>query len=88
MKVYIRRWRNGERNYVMEGPYVIDAYNGLTFQTMEGGNGATTLVLGNTKVRTVFLHAGEKDALVMYVEDATPKGGGDECRREDAAEAE
>lgn len=70
MKVYIRRWKNGDRNYVMEGPYEIDAYNGLTFQTVKGGNGATTVVLGNTKVRTVFLHAVEPNALVMYVEDA------------------
>jgi hypothetical protein len=61
MKVYIRRWRKGERNYVQEGSHEIDAYNGLVFG-LKGD-------LESVTVRSIFLHAGEKNALVVYVED-------------------
>lgn len=71
MKVYIRRWSNDNRQYVMEGAHQIDMYNGIAFEHVKGGKGAITTVMENTRVRSIFLHPGEANALVVYVEDAT-----------------
>jgi hypothetical protein len=71
MKVYIRRWRKDERNYVQEGPYEIDQYEGLSFSFKEEFTACTKLVLG--RVRNMFLHAGEENALVVYVEEERVK---------------
>ena len=68
MKVYVRRWRRETRGYNSEGPYDIDAYNGLTFAHYKE-EGVTAHVLQQTRCQTIFLHTTEPGALVVYVED-------------------
>lgn len=74
MKVYIRRWKGDQRNYISEGPYMIDSYNGISFeQDRESPPPPTAVVLHETYVHTIYLHASEPNALVVYVEDVEIK---------------
>lgn len=72
MKVYIRRWMRDKKNYDQEGPYEIDAYNGIGFTDKE--EEYTTLEhVVKGRVQSMFLHAGQANALVVYVEDVERK---------------
>lgn len=68
MKVYIRRWKSEQKNFVREEPFEIDAYNGVGFTSMEEEFRATEHTVKGV-VQTIYLHASEPNALVVYVEE-------------------
>lgn len=68
MKVYIRRWKAEQKNFVREEPFEIDAYNGVGFTDLTEKFRATERTIKG-KVQTIYLHASEPNALVVYVED-------------------
>jgi hypothetical protein len=67
MKVYVRRWNAERRQYSEEGPYEVGQYEGVCFVTKEANAEVFPAVRG--RVRNIFLHAKQADALCVYVED-------------------
>lgn len=68
MKTYIRKWDKEMKSYVHLEPRRIDAYEGLHFLATSLTSNATDELVG-MRVRSIFLHASEPNALVVYVEE-------------------
>lgn len=69
MKVYVRKW-TATGMYEVVKTIEIDSYNGLTFTNYKENVTRESDVLG--RVQCIYLHAGEPNALVVYVEEVKP----------------